>query len=80
MYVSFQSLFDFADASASITTSIITSSITRTHNGRMPTSIIDGWMGWRDVDALIDCTPPDTLDLTHPPPTPEKRNVAKRRK
>jgi hypothetical protein len=63
-----------ASTSASITTSIITSSTTRTH------TTMDGYYGWNDVDALVDYTVPDTLDLTHSPPTPGKENAAKRRK
>jgi hypothetical protein len=59
---------------ASVTTSIISSSITRTH------TTMDGYYGWNDVDALVDYTVPDTLDLTHSPPTPGKENAAKRRK
>jgi hypothetical protein len=32
------------------------------------------------VDELVDYIVPDTVDLTHSPPTPERGNAAKRRK
>jgi hypothetical protein len=63
-----------ASISTSITTSIITSSSTRTH------TTMDGYYGWNDVNTLVDYTVPDTLDLTHSPPTPGKGKAAKRRK
>jgi hypothetical protein len=41
---------------------------------------MDGYYGWNDVNTLVDYTVPDTLDLTHSPPTPGKGKAAKRRK